>query len=132
MTSGVNSRILSGFLDYLRVEKGLAPLSISAYTTDILQFAEFLEKQKRLLITAQRNDVREFLQRLFSNQVDGRSVGRKLSALRHLYRYLLLDKKIEGDPTLNYETQHRKQQVIHLKRKAAQLGLQIIEVAAAA
>jgi site-specific recombinase XerD len=131
MTSGVNSRILSGFLDF-RVEKGLAPLSISAYTTDILQFAEFLEKQKRLLITAQRNDVREFLQRLFSNQVDGRSVGRKLSALRHLYRYLLLDKKIEGDPTLNYETQHRKQQVIHLKRKAAQLGLQIIEVAAAA
>jgi integrase/recombinase XerD len=104
MTSGANSRILSGFLDYLRVEKGLAPLSISAYTTDILQFAEFLEKQKRLLITAQRNDVREFLQRLFSNQVDGRSVGRKLSALRHLYRYLLLDKKIEGDPTLNIES----------------------------
>jgi hypothetical protein len=31
-----------------------------------------------------------------------------------------------------YETQHRKQQVIHLKRKAAQLGLEIIEVAAAA
>ena len=104
MTSRANSRILSGFLDYLRVEKGLAPLSISAYTTDILQFAEFLEKQKRLLITAQRNDVREFLQRLFSNQVDGRSVGRKLSALRHLYRYLLLDKKIEGDPTLNIES----------------------------
>jgi integrase/recombinase XerD len=45
MTSGVNSRILSDCLDYLRVEKGLAPLSISAYTTDILQFAEFLEKQ---------------------------------------------------------------------------------------
>src|SRR6202049_2494890 len=104
MTSGANSRILSGFLDYLRVEKGLVPLSISAYTTDILQFAEFLEKQKRLLITAQRNDVREFLQRLFSNQVDGRSVGRKLSALRHLYRYLLLDKKIEHDPTLNIES----------------------------
>src|ERR1700733_3454723 len=104
MTSGANSRILSGCLDCLRVEKGLAPLSISAYTTDILQFAEFLEKQKRLLITAQRNDVREFLQRLFSNQVDGRSVGRKLSALRHLYRYLLLDKKIEGDPTLNIES----------------------------
>ena len=104
MTSRANSRILSGFLDYLRVEKGLAPLSISAYTTDILQFAEFLEKQKRLLITAQRNNVREFLQRLFSNQVDGRSVGRKLSALRHLYRYLLLDKKIEGDPTLNIES----------------------------
>jgi len=31
-----------------------------------------------------------------------------------------------------YDAQYRKRQVIHLKRKAAQLGLQIIEVAAAA
>src|ERR1700732_5003637 len=108
MASGGNADVLSGFLDYLRIEKGLAPLSISAYTTDILQFAEFLEKRKRLLLTARRNDVREFLQQLFSHQVDGRSVGRKLSALRHLYRYLLLDKKLEHDPTLNIESPRQR------------------------
>jgi len=104
MASEANARALSGFLDYLRIEKGLAANSIGAYTTDILQFAEFLEKHKRLLLTARRNDVREFLQQLFSHQVDGRSVGRKLSALRHLYRYLLLDKRIDHDPTLNIES----------------------------
>ena len=104
MASEANSRVLSSFLDYLRIEKGLAPLSISAYTTDICQFSEFLEKRKRLLLTARRVDVRDFLQQLFSHQVDGRSVGRKLSALRHLYRYLLLDKKLEHDPTLNIES----------------------------
>jgi len=104
MASEANSRVLSGFLDYLRIEKGLAANSIGAYTTDILQFAEFLEKHKRLLLTARRNDVREFLQQLFSHQVDGRSVGRKLSALRHLYRYLILDKRIDHDPTLNIES----------------------------
>lgn len=104
MPSPANARVLAGFLDYLRIEKGLAALSIRAYTTDIGQFAEFLEKRKRLLLTARRSDVREFLQQLFSNQVDGRSVGRKLSALRHLYRYLLLDKRIEHDPTLNIES----------------------------
>jgi len=103
-SSRSNATILAGFLDYLRVEKGLAKLTISAYTTDIGQFAEFLEKHKRTLMTARRTDVREFLQQLFSNQVDGRSVGRKLSALRHLYRYLLLDRKIEHDPTLNIES----------------------------
>src|SRR5207245_5695273 len=85
MASEANSRVLSSFLDYLRIEKGLAPLSISAYTTDILQFADFVEKRKRLLLSARRNEVREFPQQLFSHQVDGRSVGRKLSALRHLY-----------------------------------------------
>jgi len=104
MAAEANSRVLSGFLDYLRIEKGLALLSINAYATDLLQFAEFMEKKRRLLMTARRTDVREFLQQLFSHQVDGRSVGRKLSALRHLYRYLLLDKKIEQDPTLNIES----------------------------
>jgi integrase/recombinase XerD len=104
MVSEANSRVLSGFLDYLRIEKGLAPLSICAYTTDIGQFSEFLGKRKEVLLTARRIDVRDFLQQLFSHQVDGRSVGRKLSALRHLYRYLLLDKKLEHDPTLNIES----------------------------
>ena len=104
MAAEANSRVLSSFLDYLRIEKGLAPLTVSAYTTDIGQFSEFLEKRKQVLSSARRTDVRDFLQQLFSNQVDGRSVGRKLSALRHLYRYLLLDKKIEHDPTLNIES----------------------------
>ena len=104
MPSETNARVLAGFLDYLRIEKGLARLSIAAYSTDIGQFAAFLGKRKRDLLGARRTDVREFLQQLFSNQVDGRSVGRKLSALRHLYRYLLLDKKIDHDPTLNIES----------------------------
>src|SRR5579864_7528707 len=104
MPSEPNAHVLAGFLDYLRIEKGLARLSINAYTTDLRQFAEFLERRKRALLNARRTDVREFLQQLFSNRVDGRSVGRKLSALRHLYRYLLLDKRIDGDPTLNIES----------------------------
>src|SRR4030081_2572774 len=104
MTPEVNSRVLSGFLDYLRIEKGLAPLSISAYSTDIYQFAEFLEKRKHRLLNARRTDVREFLLQLRSYQVDPRSVCRKLSALRHLYRYLLLDRKIDHDPTLNIDS----------------------------
>jgi len=104
MSFETNERVLSAFLDYLKVEKGLAPLTVSAYTTDIRQFADFLETRKRVLANAQRKDVRDFLQQLFSNSVDGRSVGRKLSALRHLYRHLLVDKKIDHDPTLNIDS----------------------------
>jgi integrase/recombinase XerD len=102
--SEVNSRLVSGFLDYLKVEKGLAPLTIAAYTTDLGQFAAFLEKQKRTLLNARRDDVRNFIQQLFANSVDGRSVGRKLSALRHFYKYLLLDKLSDRDPTLNIDS----------------------------
>jgi integrase/recombinase XerD len=102
--SEANFRVVSGFLDYLKIEKGLAPLTVAAYTTDVGQFTGFLEKRKRTLLNARRHEVRDFIQELFANSVDGRSVGRKLSALRHLYRYLLLDKLIEHDPTLNIDS----------------------------
>ena len=104
MASDANARILSAFLDYLRVERGSAKLTIAAYTSDLAQFSEFLETRKQGLISTRREDVREFVQELFSNGLDGRSVGRKLSAIRHLYRYLLLDGKIEKDPTLNIDS----------------------------
>ena len=104
VSTDVNSQTIASFLDYLRIEKGLAPLTLSAYTNDIQQFAEFLQKRKRTLLLARKEDVRGFIQQLFGNSVDGRSVGRKLSALRHLYKYLLLDKAIAHDPTLNIDS----------------------------
>jgi integrase/recombinase XerD len=103
MASDANTRTLRSFLDYLRVERGSAKLTIAAYTSDLAQFAEFLEKRKQNLTGARREDVREYIQELFSNQLDARSVGRKLSAIRHLYRHLLLDGKIDKDPTLNID-----------------------------
>ncbi len=104
MASEANGRILCAFLDYLRVERGAARLTIAAYASDLAQFVEFLEKRRRVLTAATEEDLRHFIQELFSNSLDGRSVGRKLSALRHLYWYLLLDGKIKSDPTLNLES----------------------------
>src|SRR5215467_7447822 len=104
MASAANARVLSDFFDYLRVERGSARLTIAAYTSDLAQFAEFLEKRNHLLTAAARDDVRDFIQELFSNSLDGRTVGRKLSAIRHLYRYLLLDGRIKTDPTLNIDS----------------------------
>jgi integrase/recombinase XerD len=99
-----NDRLLRDFLDYLKVEKGLSRLSVSAYSHDMAQFGEFLSRRKRSLDTARRQDVRDFLDSLFSNHLDGRSVARKLSSARQFYKYLLLDRRLEHDPTLNIES----------------------------
>ena len=103
-SSGDNARLLASFLDYLKVEKGLAPLSIAAYGRDLRQFADFAERRKRALASVRPRDVREFLEELQANAMDARSVGRKLSALRQFYRYLLLDRLAGSDPTLNIES----------------------------
>ena len=92
------------FLAYLRVEKGLAPLTVSAYHSDLVQFGEFLDGRRRTLTQARREDVRGFLSQLFANDVKDRSVARKLSTLRHFYKYLLLDRLIQHDPTLEIDS----------------------------
>ncbi|HEY6249485.1 MAG TPA: site-specific tyrosine recombinase XerD [Candidatus Angelobacter sp.] len=102
--NAANQKLISGFLDYLKVEKGLAALTVTAYRADLIQFAEFLEAKRRDLIQARRQDVRAFLSQLFTNAVKDRSVARKLSALRHLYKYLLLDRLIKHDPTLEIDS----------------------------
>jgi len=99
-----NHRVTRGFLDYLRVEKGLAPLSVSSYRADLAQFAEFLAGRRRELKQARRDDVRVFMGHLFGNGVSDRSVARKLSALRHFYKYLLLDRVVKHDPTLEIDS----------------------------
>jgi len=104
VTSRPQEPLLAAFLDYARVEKGLAPLTIAAYARDLHQFADLLKKKKRTPAEARRSDVRDFLDQLYSNAVDGRSVARKLSALRHFYRFLLLDRHVASDPTLNIES----------------------------
>jgi integrase/recombinase XerD len=98
-----NVAVISAFLDYLKIEKGLAPLTLEAYGRDLRQFAAHLQKSRRELLAARRKEVRDFLDQLFAGDADARSVARKLSALRHFYRYLLLDKRLRQDPTLNIE-----------------------------
>jgi integrase/recombinase XerD len=96
--------LLRSFCDYLKIEKGLRPLTLEAYSRDLSQFCEFLRERRRTLAEARRDDVRAFAFRGLSNGLDSRSAARKLSALRHFYKYLLLDRVTDRDPTVNIET----------------------------
>jgi integrase/recombinase XerD len=100
---GGNLPLVREYVGYLRVEKGLRPASCEAYQRDVEQFAEHLEKREGTLISATRNDIGEFMQGLRANRVESRSIARKLSCLRGFYRWLLLDKRIAHDPTVNVE-----------------------------
>jgi integrase/recombinase XerD len=104
LSNSQDTPLLARFADYLKVEKGLSRLTVEAYGRDLDQFAEYLARAKRTLLKARREDIRNFLDQLFASHMDGRSVARKLSALRHFYRYLLLDRHVATDPTLNIET----------------------------
>jgi integrase/recombinase XerD len=99
-----NLPLLKDYQAYLRVEKGLRPLTCEAYDSDLKTFAEFIEGRHGVLVTAAQQDVSAFLEHLRSHGIDSRSAARKLSCLRGLYKWLLLDRRIHHDPTVNIES----------------------------
>lgn len=99
-----NEDLLREHLVYLRVDKGLQPLTCEAYEHDLVMFCEFLESSNVLLATAKQIDVAGFIEHLKKHGVESRSTARKLSCLRGFYRWMLLDKRISHDPTLNIES----------------------------
>ena len=99
-----NLPLLRDYQSYLRVEKGLRPLTCEAYLGDLRTFAEFLETRHGVLLTAMQQDVSGFLEHLRTHGIDSRSAARKLSCLRGFYKWLLLDRRIHHDPTINIES----------------------------
>lgn len=99
-----NLGLLKDYQAYLRVEKGLRPLTCEAYDGDLKTFAEFLEGRQGVLVTATQQDVAAFLEHLRKHAIDSRSAARKLSCLRGFYKWLLLDRRIHHDPTVNIES----------------------------
>lgn len=99
-----NLTLLKDYQTYLRVERGLRPLTCEAYLGDLGTFAEFIEQRHGVLLTAMQQDVAAFLEHLRCHGIDSRSAARKLSCLRGFYKWLLLDRRIHHDPTVNIDS----------------------------
>ncbi len=91
--------LIRDFLDDLMVEHGLAVNTLEAYRNDLEGVSQFLQRRKRTLIDARREDLAGFLDQLFQQGLSSASVSRKLSALRRFYRYLALLELRVNDPT---------------------------------
>ena len=104
MESERNFDLLKDYQVYLRVEKGLRPLTCEAYLGDLKTFAEFIEGRNGVLLKAVQEDVAAFLEHLREHGIDSRSSARKLSCLRGFYKWLLLDRRTHHDPTVNIES----------------------------
>ena len=103
-TGAGNVGLVREYGAFLRVEKGLRPNSVAAYLKDLEQFAEFVERHAGVLISATQADVSEFMEDRRAHGKESRTIARQLSGLRGFYRWLLMDKRIGHDPTVNVET----------------------------
>ena len=86
------------FIDFCRIEKGLAANSIDAYRRDLNKFAAFCSAKLGGAIP-DASGIRIYLDSLSDAKMQSRSIARHLTTLRNFYSYLLREGRIESDPT---------------------------------
>ena len=97
--SAPNAKALSGsaesFLDFCRVEKGLANHTISSYRLDLERFSAGIPVPDRDISAQQLAD---YVESLYRAKFSPRSIARHVATLRNYYRFLAREGDVAGDP----------------------------------
>jgi integrase/recombinase XerD len=95
------------YLDYCRIEKGLAENSVLSYGRDLHHLIAFSSQQKWDEGPEEYIHILEFLKYLQQKRLSSSSSQRMVSSLRNFYRYLLQNGKKQVDPTAQLEAPKR-------------------------
>ncbi len=103
--SSENYRLLDIYLDYLRVEKGLSKNTLEAYSKDLAEFIQWAEESfGGPLSDFKEKDLRHYFLYKSERGLSSRSITRKISSIKGLYRYLLKQGHIRENPAELLET----------------------------
>jgi integrase/recombinase XerC len=86
---------------YLLTERKRSPLTVAAYERDLMEFTAFLRDTEASvsLQAVKPTQIRRYIAHLFDARgCDSRTVCRKLSSIRALYRFLKITGILENDP----------------------------------
>src|SRR6185312_4038312 len=95
-TKASDAKLTSLFLDMLASEQGAGDNTLQAYARDLTDLSNFLARSGDSFVTAATETLRNYLADLDARGFKSSSVARRLSALRHLFRFLL-NERIRGD-----------------------------------
>ena len=93
-----DAKLIDLFLDMLAAEQGAGENTLDAYRRDLTDLSEFLGKTGQSFVGATTEALRAYLSDLDTRGFKSSSVARRLSALRHLFRFLLNERIRSDDP----------------------------------
>jgi integrase/recombinase XerD len=93
-----DAKLINLFLDMLAAEQGAGDNTLDAYRRDLTDFSEFLGRSGHGFASAETQALRDYLADLDGRGFKSSSVARRLSAMRHLFRFLLNERIRSDDP----------------------------------
>lgn len=86
------------FIQYLQFEKRFSPLTVTAYQKDLSQFLVFLAITESELLNVTHQQVRSWMVALMDQGNEAKTINRKISSLRSLYKFLQRTELIKTNP----------------------------------
>ncbi len=94
----INDPDFSDFLDYLVSVRGYSEKTMVSYGEDVADFLLFLSSQGKRKESPDRDTIRTYLLQLNLDEKEKSSIQRRISSLRHFYRYLYAFKDGKDNP----------------------------------
>ena len=93
-----NAQLIAKFLTYLKIERGAKENTVASYEHDVMVFSGWLGKS---VASAARADLQNYIASSLEAGAGARTVARRLSCLRHFFRFLIDEEEIKTNPTRN-------------------------------
>lgn len=98
MTTPGTDELVAAYLESLEVERNASPRTVAAYSSDLAQFSDWLERQDLALATLTYRNLRGYLGELDRARYSRRTIARKLSSVRSLFAFLVDRGIVAGSP----------------------------------
>lgn len=88
------------FIHYLQYEKHFSAHTQKGYEHDLSEFNSYVKEQFEVSVPVQitHHQIRSWIVELMGNNLDPRSIARKLSALRSFFKFLLKEGRVKQNP----------------------------------
>jgi len=92
--------LITAFLNYISVERGLAKNTILSYKEDLGFYAKYLNGHNIESISrSSRDDIMDFMLAQKERGLSANSISRRLAAIKAFYRFLVRERILKNDPT---------------------------------
>ena len=97
-TKTSDAKLINLFLDMLAAEQGAGENTLQAYRRDLTDLSDYLGRAGQSFAGVGTDTLRDYLGDLDTRGFKSSSIARRLSAMRHLFRFLLNERTRSEDP----------------------------------
>ncbi|MBP1634472.1 MAG: xerD 2 [Acidobacteria bacterium] len=101
-----SAALVDAYLDHLRVERRLSPLTVESYARDLAALGRFLEAEGLAVASCTRQDLEAFVRGLMAAGLSPRSTARAVACVRGFFRFLALDRRLAANPAGELRAPH--------------------------